>query len=198
MIGPQFGPLDTPLAVRSHEEMKPVLLHPDSDGPAIHYYMIRGGTEQKNITVWQPGTIGGEYIKAFGHYHRDNFIETYTILSGTGILLLQERKIDANNMPINTMIESVTAQFVQAGDTIVIPKNAGHLLINTGDTWLVTIDNSPVEKVHNEAESAWPKHADYESIRDLKGFAYYVVSENNKPTFIKNPNYTVVPDIIIK
>ena len=31
--------------------------------------MIRGGTDKRNITVWEPGTVGGEYIKAYGHYH---------------------------------------------------------------------------------------------------------------------------------
>ena len=58
-----------PFAERTHEKMKEVLLHPDAVGPEIHYYMIRGGKIKKNITVWETGTVGGEYIKTYGHYH---------------------------------------------------------------------------------------------------------------------------------
>ena len=50
-------------ASRSHKKMKEVLMDPEGTGPAIHYYMIRGGKQQKNITVCEPGSISGEYIK---------------------------------------------------------------------------------------------------------------------------------------
>ena len=40
--------------------MKDVLMNPEANGPDIHYYMIRGGSEKKNITVWETGTVGGE------------------------------------------------------------------------------------------------------------------------------------------
>lgn len=190
MNGRAFGPLIVPLAVRTHEEMKPVLMVPDAEGPSVHYYMIRGGTEQKNVTVWSPGTVGGEYIKAFGHYHRDSFIETYTIVSGTGIMLLQEHQKGA----IDEII-SIKAIRVAAGSVIDIPPNAGHLLVNTGTEWLVTVDNSPVEQ--SSTESAWPMHADYESVQNMRGFAYYVVEENGKPAFVRNPSYKSAPDIEI-
>ena len=39
-------------ASRTHEKMQDVLMDPSGVGPAIHYYMIRGGVNQKNITVW--------------------------------------------------------------------------------------------------------------------------------------------------
>ena len=41
-------------ASRTHEKMQEVLMDPAGKGPAIHYYMIRGGVDQKNITVWEP------------------------------------------------------------------------------------------------------------------------------------------------
>ena len=44
-------------------------MDPNSPGPEIQYHMIRGGTKQRNITIWEPGKIGGEYIKTYGHYH---------------------------------------------------------------------------------------------------------------------------------
>lgn len=34
-------------AARTHAEMKDVLMDPNAKGPEIHYYMIRGGKNQK-------------------------------------------------------------------------------------------------------------------------------------------------------
>ena len=46
MTDPQY------YAGRTHKMMKDVLMNPEADGPEIHYYMIRGGSKRKNITVW--------------------------------------------------------------------------------------------------------------------------------------------------
>jgi len=182
----------TPYAERTHEKMKDVLMSPDSQGPAVHYYMIRGGSEKKNITVWESGVVGGEYIKTYGHYHIDDFKETYWILEGEGILLLQKRAKDENGNFINDEIESFKAIRVKAGDKIVIPPFEGHLMINTGSSWLVSSDDSPVFFNNNDSASQ-PKHADYEAIKELKGFAYYVVEKDGAPSFVKNPQYKKVP-----
>ena len=50
-------------AVRTHEKMREVLMHPAAAGPAVHHHMIRGGSQARNVTIWEPGTVGGEYIK---------------------------------------------------------------------------------------------------------------------------------------
>ena len=68
-------------AARSHVAMQDVLMDPKADGPAIHYYMIRGSSHVGNITVWEPGTVGGEYVKTYGHYHVGKLEEEYEILS---------------------------------------------------------------------------------------------------------------------
>ncbi|MEI7621871.1 MAG: glucose-6-phosphate isomerase family protein, partial [Candidatus Moraniibacteriota bacterium] len=75
---------------RTHEKMQDVLMDPKGVGPAIHYYMLRGGVEQKNTTVWEPGTISGEYIKTYGHYHIGELSENYSIVFGQGVALLQK------------------------------------------------------------------------------------------------------------
>ena len=69
-----------PYAARTHAKMKEVLMKPKASGPIIHYYMIRGGKNKKNITVWETGTVDGEYIKTYGHYHVGKLDETYWIL----------------------------------------------------------------------------------------------------------------------
>lgn len=167
---------------------------PSAVGPSIHYHMIRGGRSKRNITVWEPGTVGGEYIKAYGHYHITNFVETYKVLEGEGLLLLQMRKKDASQKFIDEEIASFEAIKVKAGDVLVIPAFAGHAMVNTGKTWLVTSDDSPVN--FDEGDSAsMPQHADYEPFRKMHGFAYYAIEKDGNVEFIKNANYKSVPPI---
>lgn len=189
--------MTSPFAVRTHKEMRPVLLDQEASGPEIYYYMIRGGTEKKNITIFDSGRAGREYIKSFGHYHIDDLPEVYTIISGTGILLTQERMTGEDGKPINDEIASITATFVKAGDSIEISGRAGHLLVNTGESWLISIDDSPVAS-STEAEASKPAHADYDAVEKLQGFAYYIVEGTDGPEFVKNSHYRRVPEIIIK
>jgi len=53
-------------AFRTYEKMQEVLMDPRAPGSEIQYHMVRGGTNQRNITVWEPGKVGGEYIKLTG------------------------------------------------------------------------------------------------------------------------------------
>lgn len=177
-----------PFAQRSHEKMKEVLLHPEATGPEIYYYMIRGGKDKTNITVWEIGTVGGEYIKTYGHYHVGKLDETYTIAAGEGIVLLQTRKNGKDDE-----IKSFYAIPVKAGDKVFIPSGTGHLVVNTGKVWLVTSDDSPVNFAEVDPVSL-PGHADYEPVKKLHGFAYYCIEENGKPILVKNPNYKVIPE----
>jgi oxalate decarboxylase/phosphoglucose isomerase-like protein (cupin superfamily) len=183
-------------AARTHEKMMEVLMNPRAKHPKNHYYMIRGGKDIKNITVWEFGTIGGEYIKTYGHYHVGDLDETYWIVWGQGIALLQKRAVDKEDKPIDNQIEDFKAIKVKAGDKIYMPKDYGHLLVNTGKTYLVTVDDSPVYFEEVDPISL-PGHADYEPVRKLKGFAYYVVEKKGKPCLVRNPRYKKVPKVKI-
>ena len=186
-----------PFAERSNEKMKEVLMHPEIAGPEVHYYMIRGGKEKTNITVWECGKVGDEYIKTYGHYHVGNISETYTILQGEGILLLQKRKVGADGKPIDNEIDSFEAKKVKAGDSIFIQPEFGHLLVNTGKIWLVTSDDSPVYPDDVDPVGL-PGHADYKAVQKMGGFAYFVVEKNGIPTLVKNTKYKVIPKAKIK
>ncbi|MFA6005120.1 MAG: glucose-6-phosphate isomerase family protein [Patescibacteria group bacterium] len=175
-------------ASRSHEKMSEVLMDPKGKGPAIHYYMIRGGVDQKNITVWEPGTVSGEYIKTYGHYHVGDLEETYWVLFGQGVVLLEKLAVDKEGNMIHDVVEEFKAIPVKAGDSVHINSGYGHLVANVGSTYFVTADDSPVN--FDEANPvSMPGHADYESVRATKGFAYYVVEHEGKPALKKNPNY---------
>ena len=64
-------------AARTYEKMKEVFMDPTAAGAEIQYHMVRGGSDQRNITIWEPGKVGEEYIKTYGHYHVGNLDETY-------------------------------------------------------------------------------------------------------------------------
>lgn len=180
-----------PFAVRRHEDMKDVLFDSNADGPKIYYYMIRGGSEKTNITIWESGNVGGEYIKTYGHYHVGNIEEIYRIVGGEGIVLLQQRKIDCNDISIDNEIEIFIAIKVKSGDCVHMPSGFGHLVVNIGKTWLVTIDNSPLRSTD---DAQLPSHANYESIRRMHGFAYYIIDDYGRPKLIKNANYNIIPE----
>lgn len=175
-----------PLALRTHEKMKEVLMHPDAAGPAVHYYMIRGGSKKRNITVWESGTVGGEYIKTYGHYHVGDLDETYEIIEGEGIALLQ-KLVTENGVLQPDRVEEFKAIKVKAGDSVYMPAGYGHLVVNTGKTWLVTSDDSPVDGAEDSA--SMPGHADYEPVKKMRGFAYYVVEKDGTPALVRNPLY---------
>ena len=172
-------------------------MNPDTSGPAVHYYMIRGGKDKRNVTVLESGTVGGEYIKTCGHYHIGSLDETYWIAEGEGLVVLQNRKLDESGKPIDDEIESFKAIAVKKGDSVFIPSGTGHLLVNTGKTWFVTIDDSPVNFDEVDPVSL-PGHADYEPVRKMRGFAYYAVEENGKPKLEKNLKYKEIPEAHIQ
>jgi len=176
------------LAVRTHEKMREVLMDPAGAGPAIHYYMIRGGVDQKNTTVWEPGTISGEYIKTYGHYHIGDLSETYWFVYGEGVALLQKLAVDENSVMIADVVEEFKAIPVKAGQKLFIPSEFGHLVANIGKTYFVTIDNSPVD-FEDRDPAGLPGHADYELVKKMQGFAYYIVEHNGLPALKKNPHY---------
>ena len=175
-----------PLAVRTHEKMQEVLMHPDASGPAVHYYMIRGGSEKRNITIWENGTVGGEYIKTYGHYHVGDLDETYQVIEGEGIALLQ-KLVTENGVPQTDRVEEFKAIKVKAGDSVYMPAGYGHLVVNTGKRWLVRSDDSPVEGAADSA--SMPGHADYEPVKKMRGFAYYVIEKDGAPALVRNTLY---------
>ncbi|MBI5470533.1 hypothetical protein HY968_04435 [Candidatus Kaiserbacteria bacterium] len=172
-----------PFASRTHERMQEVLMAPDAPGPAVHYYMIRGGSKKRNITVMETGTIGSEYIKTYGHYHIGNLDETYWFVQGEGVVV-QQKLINADDP---SCVEEFKATIVKPGDSVYMPPGHGHLIVNTGKEWMVMTDDSPVEGTQDSA--SMPGHADYEAVKKMRGFAYYVVERDGVPALVANPLY---------
>lgn len=183
-------------AERTHEKMQDVLMDPAAQGPAVHYHMVRGGSDQRNITVWEPGLVGQEYIKTYGHYHVGKLDETYWVIFGEGIVLVQKRAVDPSDNPVDDQIEKAYAVHVKPGDAIFIPAEWGHLVANISKTFFATADDSPVNFGDDDPVSL-PGHADYEAVKRMQGFCYYIVEKDGEPVLVKNPKYKKVPEISI-
>ncbi len=154
--------------IRKLEDMREVLLEPEAKGPESVYVMIRG---KPNITVLVPGKIGREFTKTHGHYHKDDRSETYKVLFGEGKMLIQNK--DASDIQLLDL---------EVGQSITIPSGYAHTMINTGDGPLATTDDCPPD-----AETTVN---DYEPIKEKKGFAQYVIEdENGEIKTVPNPNY---------
>ncbi|NBV76806.1 hypothetical protein EBR66_01435 [bacterium] len=163
------------IKTRTHERMKDVLMSPDAPGPEAHYYMISGEGKRPNVTVWETGTVGGEYIKTYGHYHEGMLSDVYEVLDGEGIVLLQK----LGNM--EGVVEEFRCMPCKKGDRILMPAFWGHVIVNTGKTCLVTLDSS-----------TGSGSARYEEVKRMNGFAYYIKEQNGKPFLVRNPRYTEV------
>ena len=182
---------------RLNEMMHDVLMDPDARGPEAHYHMVRGGKDLRNITIWEPGKVGSEYIKTYGHYHVGDIDETYWIIYGEGITIAQKRVPGSGGELIDDEIEEIRIVRVKIGDAVFMPKGWAHAAVNIGKTFFVTADDSPVN-FEDIDPSSLPGHADYEPIKKMRGMAYYIVEENGTPTLVKNPSYKKVSEATIE
>ncbi|MBU1133148.1 hypothetical protein KKG08_02660 [Patescibacteria group bacterium] len=165
-------------------ELKSVLMDANSSGPDPAYWVFENITKDKwhNMTVTAPGDYNGEFPKTFGHYHGSDSNETYKLISGQGVLLIQKRKF-ADDDYVDDLIEKVYFVEFLPGDELIITPEWGHSFINIGNEPLITFDD------WNEPHSP----SDYEGIKNLRGMSYYLIKKDGKAEFVKNENYKEVP-----
>lgn len=174
-------------SVRDLIGIQPVLMHKDGDGPDPVYYMFSDITlddSWHNMTILVPGNYEGEFPKTYGHYHGAQVKETYKVISGEGIFLLQRKKFD-KKMWLMEQVEDVYAVRAEAGDEITISPDFGHAWSNVSKGPLVLYDDW--KSGHTPA--------DYVVIERLQGLAYYLVNKNGKVSFAPNPHYQNLPEV---
>lgn len=176
------------LSTRSFQELKSVLQNPDSIGgpdPVYQVFGIEDDPEWANQTVLASGRLGAEYPKTFGHYHGSPIEETYHVVKGMGVFLLQSKKI-IDGQWIQSQVDQVFLIKASPGDEITITPEWGHSWSNIGEQNLVTTDNW----------RAGHTPSDYQVIEELHGMAYYLIDQDGVPTPVANPNYQNPPDPI--
>lgn len=130
-----------------------------------------------DITVFQPGKVGEEYLKTVGHYHSHvpdldlSYPEVYEVIEGKVEYLLQSEPGKDGKVDVI---------FVQtkAGDKIVMPPNYGHVSLN------------PTNEIAIESNIQLrdlPKTSDYGLFKEKVGGALYRTEDGLE----ENPNYEI-------
>ncbi len=169
-----------PPAVRTIEEMRPVLADPGCACSGPLYFMYRDLAKSDadwrwlhnhhlryDITVIPPRELCGEFVKTKGHYHPENpagvgYPEIYEVLEGEAYYLLQTRQLD-----------DVVLISASCGDIVIIPPGYGHISINPSPSATLVMANivsTAFESEYNEYET---RH----------GAAYYVMRDGEVVEF---------------
>ncbi|MCX6738013.1 MAG: glucose-6-phosphate isomerase [Candidatus Parcubacteria bacterium] len=140
------------------------------------YYMYRGLKEKDylryDITVILPIMIGSEFNKTKGHTHTNECGETYIVLEGETIFLLQKENGDT--------IEDVYAVKTKQGEICVVPNLYSHITINPTDKTL---------KIANWVDKNMKNS--YKGIQERNGGCYFYTTQG----WVKNENYKNIPPL---
>jgi len=167
------------VSVRKIEEMKEVAYRPEDiqlSGDVGAYFVIR--KPGHNLTIFSSYRLGeGEFPKTYGHFHVPPYAETYRVLYGKAAFLLQ--KMDGDR------VSEISFTVLDQGETFTVPEGYGHVMMNMGNDYVITMDD------HD------PKHFDndYEDVKKKHGFGYYIVEEGESWKAIPNPNYSDLPPL---
>lgn len=167
---------------RTLNELRPYLKNPDvkkflpagRQGHNPVYYVWRyvhlAFDLRYDLTLLPPGTIGDEFVKTAGHYHK-HYPEVYEVLSGRAYFLIQSES-------------GVYLAEAGPGEKFLIPPSFGHNTIN--------VFNEPLILANWVSEKAT---YDYEPYKKYHGAMYYFLKNNNLVDIVKNTNYEFVPEI---
>lgn len=178
------GQVQEPSSKRTLDEMRDVLQNPEAIGPDVIYTVYRDVPDEgkpegmrADVTVISPGKLGQEYHKTYGHYHQGEGVETYKLLSGEGVILIQKPDFNLEN------IEAVRLVKLPPNQLIDIPSGWGHVLVNTGSSELITVNylSPETENIYSTYEK---KH----------GAAYYIIENDGKAEPEVNSNYQNIPE----
>ncbi|OGC38908.1 hypothetical protein A3K42_00010 [candidate division WWE3 bacterium RBG_13_37_7] len=174
-------------SIRSREALKEILYNPEqSNMPDPVYWVFNKVTKDKweNVTIISSSFGDGEFPKTYGHYHASANQETYELIKGTGIFLLQKRHYDKDGIWIPDIVDEVFfVKFTTPGERITITQKYGHSWSNIGDEPLILFDDW--------RNGHTPE--DYEPIKRLKGLAYYLIRKGSEVDVVPNPNYKDLP-----
>jgi len=170
--------------LRPKKEIKDVLLEPKANGPEIAYWIFSDLTknEWQNMTVIAPGLYGKEFTKTYGHYHPPRILETYKLIAGEGILILQKKYIE-KGVWNPEKVEQVYMIKLLPKEELTIPYEFGHSWSNVGKAPLIVFDDW----------DAGHTPSDYEVIKKLRGMCFYIVNDGGIK-FVPNPKYKNHPE----
>ena len=126
----------------------------------------RAGDLAFGVTSLKPGKVGNEYYMTKGHFHTVlATAEVYYTFSGEGYMVMENPEGDTMEVPISK------------GQTIYVPRNYAHRMVNTGTEPLVTFFVFAADAGH-----------DYGTI-ETKGYHKMIVEKDGSPVVVDNPKW---------
>jgi glucose-6-phosphate isomerase len=129
-----------------------------------------------DITNMPPGTLNGEFVKTYGHYHPKvkniGYPEVYQIINGRAVFVLQDDYDD---------LKQVNFIFAKAPEIVIVPPDLGHVVINIASDNLIFSN-----LIFSHFQSL------YEPYQRKKGAAYYI-TEGSPLQWLVNSHYTSSP-----
>jgi glucose-6-phosphate isomerase len=144
--------------------------------------MIEDGLRY-DITVLQPGIIGVEYVKTFGHRNplssdtNWTYPQLHQVLSGRANFLIQRMGPNPACPSEFTVVECLP------GEILLVPPFHYHAAVNPHDEPTVI-----ASWVNRDCKP------DYETIQDLRGLVYYEVCQDGASLMFPNTNYLKFPE----
>lgn len=143
------------------------------------YYMHRGvkqkGDLRYDITIIPPRILGKEFVRTKGNRNSKNYKESYTVLKGKAIFLMQKAKRGKYNI-----IEDIVGVKAKKGESIIIPARYAAITINPTKKELV-VSNWVSKKNKNV----------YKELEVMKGAGYFYTKDG----WIKNKKYKKIPKL---
>ena len=182
-------------STRKAEQIKKVMLDPEADIPHNTYYMLRNipglskGSQRLDLTILPAIKLGQEFNKTFGHIHQGNEPETYKLLLGEALFLLQKFSLEGNKPGLKEFERPITVEKIKIihpnrGEIVEIPSGWHHETINIGNLPLILVNWIPANTKNY-----------YHLVEEMHGFGYYII-DNNEDGYelVENKNYTEVPE----
>lgn len=188
--------------LRTMDEIRPVLMTPNCEGPDVLYWMYRDvhlpehthlrreHALRYDISVFRGDMFGNEYFKTSGHYHpymhphlhrrhHLSWPEVYEVLYGEAIYVLQEAD-DIYIDPYYIKVEDFITVHAKPGRQVVMPPNYGHVTINPCPGKPMIMANWVCDSFRSY----------YDSVAQAHGFCYYQMQgDDGEPKWVPNPTY---------
>ena len=158
------------------KDLKPVLMKGAKAEVKTPYYLIEDNGQA--IFTITPGKNGFEFNKNLGYFSSFPGMQTHQCLYGHGIFIIQQNDLSGEAKEFKVVR-------LNPGRQLFVPAGLVMCCVNTGNSYLVVVRNSSLDKKYINSKTILKKHS----------FAYYVIAKKGDIGFEQNPNYLVFPQI---
>lgn len=160
----------------SLKKLKSVVMDPSVLGDGESYFSITDEDTMENITIVNAGKNGSEFNKTLGFVNKFPGVVSYRCIYGHGVIVVQKSDEAGEAKEVKVLS-------LRPGIGVEIPYGYGHFIANIGKSFLVVVDNAPLDQKYRETEPIIKK----------RGFVYFIIDKKGDVGFEKNPQYSFHP-----